>query len=62
MVVLNGRFAGLIGRCNKCYAILGYTMKDVYGDKIYCPVCRNPIQVRLVEGNNLMNKERKKNV
>ena len=55
MKVLANRFAGLLQICSTCGAVLAYNKKDVYGEVIYCPLCKKPTRVPLIDGE--INKE-----
>ena len=55
MKVLATRFPGLLQICSTCGALLAYSKKDMYGDVIYCPLCKRPTKVPVVDGE--INKE-----
>ena len=42
MVVLSEKFPGRIYICDTCGALLAYNDKDVYGNQVYCPLCKQP--------------------
>lgn len=45
MVVLSQNYGGLVAYCDRCRALLGWKAEDVYGTIIYCPICKNQIEV-----------------
>ena len=45
MVILSKNYSGLVAHCDRCRALLGWTSTDVYGTVIYCPICKNQIEV-----------------
>lgn len=45
MEVLYPKFPGLLAICDKCGALLRYVPQDVYGQVVYCPLCKNAIEV-----------------
>ena len=51
MIVLSNSYCGLTINCSECRALLGYNITDVYGNVIYCPICKKPTEVPLVKEN-----------
>ena len=51
MVILSKNYSGLVAYCDRCKALLGWTSADVYGTVIYCPICKNQIEVPLIKEN-----------
>ena len=47
MIILSKTYPGLLATCEKCGSLLAYTAKDIYGTVIYCPLCKNAIEVPL---------------
>jgi len=47
MIILSKAFPGLLATCDKCGSLLAYNAKDIYGTVIYCPLCKNAIEVPL---------------
>ncbi len=45
MEVIINKFPGLLATCDKCGSILRWTPQDVYGKVVYCPLCKNSIEV-----------------
>ena len=45
MMMFSQVFPGLTTVCDRCGCLLGYTPKDIYGKVIYCPQCRNAIEI-----------------
>ena len=40
MEVLSAKFPGRILICEKCGALLAYNSGDIYGNLVYCPLCK----------------------
>ena len=40
-VVYSKTFPGMIHICSRCGCLFSYTYGDIYGNLIYCPVCKN---------------------
>ena len=40
MIVLSEKFPGRILICQNCGALLAYNSGDIYGDLVYCPLCK----------------------
>lgn len=51
MVVLSQNYGGLVAYCDRCRALLGWKAEDAYGTIIYCPICKNQIEVPFVKEN-----------
>jgi hypothetical protein len=34
-------YPGLICICEKCGCLFGYQNEDIYGNLVYCPLCKN---------------------
>ena len=47
MIILSKTYPGLLATCEKCGSLLVYTVKDIYGTVIYCPLCKAAIEVPL---------------
>lgn len=45
MTVLSKNYPGLTCVCERCGALLAYELSDIYGDLVYCPICKNANQV-----------------
>lgn len=39
--VLSPTYPGLICICEKCGALFSYQNSDIYGNLVYCPLCKN---------------------
>lgn len=62
MEVLYPKFPGLLAICEGCSALLHYTPKDIYGNVIYCPLCKAAIEVPFDKNYDGLIKEEKKDV
>lgn len=45
MEILSPKYPGRILICDKCGALLAYNNADIYGDLVYCPLCKNGNQI-----------------
>ena len=62
MQVITKSYPGLIVCCSGCGALLKYSPADVYGQVIYCPLCKASTEVALNKDYNGLIKEEKKDV
>ena len=40
MIVFSEKYPGRILICQNCGALLGYNEHDIYGNDVYCPICK----------------------
>ena len=45
MEILSPKYPGRILICDKCGALLAYNNADIYGNLVYCPLCKNGNQI-----------------
>ena len=48
MIVLSNYYRGLVCRCNKCGALLGYGLTDIHNNSyVTCPQCKFEILTKM---------------
>ena len=45
MKIISKTFPGITICCSGCGALLAYTSADIYGNVIYCPICKATTEV-----------------
>ncbi len=60
MEVISQKFPGLLLICQECGALLGYKMSDIYGNLVYCPLCKAANTVETDKNYDGIVKEEKK--
>lgn len=61
MIVFSQTYPGLILICEGCGALLGYKPADIYGNLVYCPICKHANAVNIDKNYDGIIKEEKKN-
>lgn len=59
MMVISKTYPGLTIYCSGCGALLAYTPADIYGNVIYCPICKTDTEVSFDKNYNGLIKEEK---
>ena len=62
MQVITKSYPGLIICCSGCGALLKYSPADIYGQLIYCPLCKASTEVPFIKNYDGLVKEEKENV
>ncbi len=47
MTIVSPKYLGLLIYCKGCGALLSYGSNDVYGNVVYCPICKVSTEVSL---------------
>lgn len=61
MIVFSEKHPGRILICENCGALLGYQDSDVYGNLVYCPLCKKDNKIDYDKNYDGIVKEEKSN-
>jgi phage FluMu protein Com len=61
VIVLSQTYPGLTLICEGCGALLAYKPADIYGNLVYCPLCKRANEINMDKSYDGIIKEEKKN-